>query len=90
MSALYAALAALAAGYGLGRYQPWRRISRWADRRTRIDGRWWLNENRLAAALFVVTCPRGSLYAWRHRNELPTPPSPALTFRTHPATEEPK
>ncbi|MFJ2568913.1 hypothetical protein ACIOYT_00635 [Streptomyces halstedii] len=80
MSAL-AVPAVLAAGYVLGRWRPWSRLGRWADRRTRDDGRWWLNENRLAAALFVATCPRGSLYAWRHRNDPPPPRSPALQFR---------
>ncbi|TFI30115.1 hypothetical protein [Streptomyces sp. 4R-3d] len=64
-------LVALAFGYGLGRWQPWRRLARWADRRVRDDGRWWLT-TPLAAAAFVATGPRGSLYAWRHRNDPPT------------------
>jgi hypothetical protein len=71
MSATFTILAVFMAGYGVGRYRPWARLGRWADRQTRDDGRWWLNENRLAAAAFVATCPRGSLYAWRHRHNLP-------------------
>ncbi|MER5816838.1 hypothetical protein [Streptomyces californicus] len=65
MTAL-AVLVALAAGYGLGRWQPWRRVSDWADYRMRDDGRWW-TAPALHAVLFVATHPHGSLNAYRTR-----------------------
>ncbi|MBT2429416.1 hypothetical protein J7F02_28320 [Streptomyces sp. ISL-112] len=67
MTALAAVLAALVAGYVVGRWEPWRRLTRWADYRMRDDGRWWLAKNPLHAALFVITHPRGSLNAYRTR-----------------------
>lgn len=88
MTAL-AVLAALAAGYGLGRWRPWYRLGDWTGRRVRDDGRWWLSPNRLAAALYVITWPRPALYAWRHRHSLPIPLSPALTFRGHDEADAP-
>lgn len=57
---------ALAVGYLLGRARPWRRLERWADRRTRDDGRWWLDSPPHVVAAAVATNPRGALYAWRH------------------------
>lgn len=74
-------LAVLAAGYTLGRCRPRRSLARWADHRTRADGRWWLDTTPVAAAVFVATWPRGALYAWRHRHDPPPPRSPAMTFR---------
>ncbi|MFJ7999012.1 hypothetical protein ACIQ7D_17955 [Streptomyces sp. NPDC096310] len=65
MTAVAVALAALAAGYGLGRWRPWMRLTRWADYRMRDDGRWWLAKNRIDAALFVATHPRGALHTYR-------------------------
>ena len=75
-----ATAAALAAGYVLGRWRPWTRLGNWADRRVRDDGRWWLGSwprQAVIAAVFVATWPRGSLYAWRHRNDPEPTPEPA-------------
>lgn len=83
MSAVLSLPAVLVVGYLLGRWRPWVRLGRWADLRTRDDGRWWLATGPrrfVVAAAHVLTHPRGSLYAWRHRNDPPPPRSPALTF----------
>lgn len=87
MTVLLAAAVAVVVGYLLGRWRPWLRLERWADRRTRDDGRWWLDTTPLTAIAFVATGPRGALYAWRHRNDTPPPRSPALTFDNRAQTE---
>ncbi|MFF0055630.1 hypothetical protein ACFYRI_14695 [Streptomyces microflavus] len=66
MTTLAAVLAALTVGYGLGRWKPWRRLTRWADYRMRDDGRWWA-ANPVHAALYVATHPRSLLNAYRNR-----------------------
>ncbi|MFC9036830.1 hypothetical protein [[Kitasatospora] papulosa] len=99
MSALYAALAALA-GYGLGRYQPGPRCLNWAEEslgRGRRHPAWWAAQVVFAVALAWTWTvhPRRTLAnvrSWREdRTATPPQRGPALQFRTtdH-ATEEPK
>lgn len=81
-----AVVAALAAGYALGRIKPAARASSWAhwlfygaDRPTRRDPRWWLAQAVFLGEISVmlVTRPRDFAHAWRHRNDPPPPRSPA-------------
>ncbi|CAM5263301.1 hypothetical protein [Streptomyces badius] len=92
MTALAAVLAALAAGYGLGRYRPWMRLGDWANWQLRFHlTRWNRTRPRQAAlfALLLVTDPVNTVRAWRHRNDPPTPPSPPVRLRDTRAPEEP-
>jgi hypothetical protein len=85
---LAVAAAFLALGYTLGRYQPARRASDWANWQKydpairKHSTRWW--------AMFVVLSvenltwlalhPVKGWHAWQRRNDPPPPRSPALTF----------
>ncbi|TRV72564.1 hypothetical protein FKN01_29690 [Streptomyces sp. 130] len=83
MTAL-AVLAALAAGYGLGRWRPWYRLGDWANWQVRFHFARWNGSRPREAALFVLllaTDPVRTVRAWRHRNDPPPPRSPALTFK---------
>lgn len=82
--------AALAAGYGLGRWRPARRASSWAHWLTyeqppvtRSDWRWWAAQPVYACEIGVLlaTQPRRTMHAWRHRNDPPPPRGPALRVR---------
>ena len=85
MTAL-AVLAALAAGYGLGRYRPWLRLGDWANWQVRFRLARWNSRPREAAlfALLLATAPVRTVRAWRHRNDPPPPRSPAVRIRTTP------
>ncbi|MGF0163115.1 hypothetical protein ACQRET_03600 [Streptomyces koyangensis] len=73
-------LAALLAGYGLGRWQPYTRLGDWVawEVHLHID-RWTTRPRQLVlAALLLITDPRRTLRAWRHRHDPPPPRSPAM------------
>ncbi|MFI9012618.1 hypothetical protein ACIGZI_01130 [Streptomyces griseus] len=83
MTALAAVLAALAAGYGLGRYRPWMRLGDWANWQLRFHlARWDRTRLRLTTlfVLLLVTDPTATVRAWRRRNDPPAARGPALTF----------
>lgn len=93
MTAL-AVLAALAAGYGLGRYRPAHRTSDWAYRQMwakhRPTGlRYWAmyTVNSAENIGWLITHPVQGWDAWKHRNDPPTPPSPPVRIRTRPPEE---
>lgn len=80
--------AGLAAGYLVGRLQPARRASDWANWQKydssmrRHSTRWWamfvvLSAENLA---WLVVHPVQVWHAWKQRNDPPPPRSPALTF----------
>ncbi|QKN87635.1 hypothetical protein SEA_CUMBERBATCH_52 [Streptomyces phage Cumberbatch] len=84
MSVAVAVLAALIAGYGLGRWQPYDRLAEWANWELRFHLDRWTSRPRQAAlfALLLLTDPVGTVRAWRHRHDPPPPKSPPLRFRT--------
>ena len=96
MTAVAAALGLLAAGYGLGRLQPARRASDWAN--------WQRYGQRPTglryAAVFIVLSaenltwlalhPVQGARAWKHRNDPPPPRSPAVQIRRVNRLEEPR
>ncbi|MET9056181.1 hypothetical protein ABZW50_34155 [Streptomyces bacillaris] len=74
MTALAAVLAALATGYGLGRWRPWMRLGDWANWQLRFHlNRWDRNRPRLTSlfVLLLATDPANTVRAWRHRNDPP-------------------
>ncbi|MFD5900981.1 hypothetical protein ACFWHG_05715 [Streptomyces microflavus] len=74
MTALAAVLAALVAGYGLGRYRPWMHLGDWANWQLRFHlARWDQTRLRLTTlfVLLLATDPVNTIRAWRHRNDLP-------------------
>lgn len=84
MTYLIAAATLLAAGYALGRWQPLRRLSDWANWQ-----RWGRRPTglRRAAVWTVLTAenlawmavhPRQTYRAWRDRNTPPEPPRPMV------------
>ncbi|WP_328903245.1 hypothetical protein OHR86_27990 [Streptomyces sp. NBC_00441] len=85
MTAL-AVLAALTAGYGLGRWRPWYRLGDWANWQVRFHLTRWNSRPREAAlfALLLATAPAHTVRAWRHRNDPPPSRSPAVRIRTTP------
>ena len=92
MTLLLAVLAALVAGYVLGRWQPWMRLGDWANWQLRFHlNRWNSSRPRQAAlfALLVATDPVTTVQAWRHRNDPLPPKSPPVRIRETTATEEP-
>ncbi|GAA2946338.1 MULTISPECIES: hypothetical protein [Streptomyces] len=92
MTLLFAVLAALAAGYGLGRYQPWRRLGDWVNWQLRFHlNRWNSSRPRQAAlfALLLATDPVNTVWAWWHRKDPPPPKSPPVRLRDTQAPEEP-
>ncbi|WP_098007891.1 hypothetical protein [Streptomyces sp. sk226] len=91
MTGLAAALAALAAGYGLGRWQPWMRLGDWANWQLRFHlGRWNTTRPRQAVlfVLLLATDPINTVQAWRHRKDPPPPKSPPVRLRDTRAPEE--
>jgi hypothetical protein len=81
-------LAALAAGYALGRIKPAARASSWAhwlmyDRPTRRQPVWWVAQVVFLCeiAVMLATRPRDFARAWLHRNDPPPPRSPAVRIR---------
>lgn len=96
MTALAAVLAALAAGYGLGRYKPLHRVSDWANwhrygKRPTGPRRWAVYAVLSAENIgWLITHPVQGWDAWKHRHDPPPARGPALTFtaRTR-APEEP-
>ena len=106
MSALYVVLAALATGYGLGRWQPLHRASDWAnwqryDRSIRRhSARWWAGSVVLSAENigWLLAHPVQGWDVWKHRSNPPSPKSaPAPVYdpdwaqkRTHHTPKEPK
>lgn len=89
LTAAGAALGLLAAGYTLGRLQPARRISDWANWNKydqavrRHSARWWAIWAVLSAENlgWLLVHPRQAREAWQHRNDPPPPRSPAVTIR---------
>lgn len=82
-----AAAALLAVGYALGRYQPYARLADWATDQLRFHTDQWHSKPRQAVllTLLVLTDPIATLRAFRHRNDPPTPRSPAIQItRTRP------
>lgn len=81
MSAL-ALLAALAVGYGLGRWQPWRRLGDWTNWQLRFHLDRWESRPCQAVlfALLLTTDPTRTVRAWRRRNDPAATRSPAMTF----------
>jgi hypothetical protein len=88
LTAAAAALGLLAAGYTLGRLQPARRASDWAN---------WQHQGRRPTGLryaavwtilsaenitWLLTHPVQGWHAWQHRNDPPQPRGPALEFRS--------
>ncbi|MEU8623258.1 hypothetical protein [Streptomyces sp. NPDC048669] len=90
-----ATLAALVAGYGLGRYRPAHRTSDWANWQRygkRPSGaRYWATFIVLSAENigWLITHPVKGWAAWQHRNDPPPPLSPPVRIRETTATEEP-
>ena len=83
---IWLALAALAAGYALGRIKPLHRASDWANWQKYSKPTGW----RYAAMFTVLSAenlgwlavhPVQGWRAWKHRNDPPPSRSPALTFR---------
>jgi hypothetical protein len=88
-------LAALAAGYGIGRYRPARRASNWANWQrygTRPTGARYAAMYAVLSAeniSWLLTHPVRGWHAWQHRNDPPPPPlGPPVRIRETP-TEEP-
>ncbi|WP_329309365.1 hypothetical protein [Streptomyces microflavus] len=85
MTALAAALAALTAGYALGRYKPLHRISDWAHwhrygKRPTGPRRWAVYAVLSAEVLgWSVAHPAQGWAAWKHRND-PPPRTPAPAY----------
>ncbi|QKW31531.1 hypothetical protein HUT11_35580 (plasmid) [Streptomyces seoulensis] len=73
-------MALLAAGYGLGRLQPYARLAHWANWQLRFHLDRWTSKPRQAVllALLLVTDPVNTVYAWRHRHDPPPRRSPAV------------
>lgn len=78
--------AALAVGYALGRARLGHRASDWAawlnyqrPPVTRHDYRWWLAQPIYAIEILgmLLTAPKSTIHAWKHRNDPPSPLSPA-------------
>lgn len=93
MSAALAVLAALSAGYGLGRWQPLHRASDWANWR-----RWGKRPAGLRfAAMYVVLSaenigwllahPVRGWEAWQRRHDPPPPLAPPVRIRPAQAEE---
>ncbi|MFJ2110569.1 hypothetical protein ACIOEX_01350 [Streptomyces sp. NPDC087850] len=82
------AVAALAAGYGLGRWRPWVRLGDWADWQLRFYLDRWASRPRQAVlfGLLLATDPARTVHAWRHRADPPQPLAPAPRIRN--TTEE--
>ncbi|MEV8335658.1 hypothetical protein [Streptomyces niveus] len=70
---------ALAVGYGLGRWQPYDRLSAWVNWQLRFRADRWASRPRQAVllGLLLVTDPVHTARAWRHRNDPPTLRDPA-------------
>lgn len=88
-----AVLAALAAGYILGRVRPWDRLGTWVWRRFTFMGAWTQSkpQTALTIAAHVLVRPRTSYDIWRRRNDPQLPErAPALRFRSTTDTEEPR
>lgn len=84
-----AVLAALAAGYGLGRYRPAHRASDWAGRQrySRPTGaRYWAMYAVLSTENigWLIAHPVRGWHAWQHRTDPPPPLSPPVRIRTTP------
>ncbi|MFD5031684.1 hypothetical protein ACFWM0_14900 [Streptomyces sp. NPDC058405] len=88
MTAWIAAVAVLAAGYGLGRWRPWMRLGDWADWQLRFHLDRWTSRPRQAVlfGLLLATDPVRTVRAWRHRHDPPPPLGPAVRIRN--ITEE--
>lgn len=79
------AAVSLPAGYLLGRLQPARRVSDWANWQKydssmrRHSTRWWAMYVVLSAENigWLLTHPIRGWHAWQHRNDPPPPRSPA-------------
>lgn len=88
---IVAALAALAAGYSLGRWRPWLRLgdwADWADWQVRFHLDRWSSRPRQAVlfGLLLATDPARTVHAWRHRADPPQLLAPAPRIRN--TTEE--
>ncbi|WP_331756338.1 hypothetical protein OHA04_45490 (plasmid) [Streptomyces sp. NBC_01590] len=90
MTALLAAALLFAAGYGIGRWRPWRRLADWTNWQMRFHADQWTSWHREAtlAALLLATDTRTFLWAWRHRHDPRPGRSPAVEFRTSPREDD--
>ncbi|MEV1040511.1 hypothetical protein AB0J01_28255 [Streptomyces sp. NPDC050204] len=91
MTTVLVALAALAVGYGLGRWQPYVRLAEWANWQLRLSLHRWTSRPRQAVlfVLLLVTDPVRTVRAWRGRHDPPPPKAPSTGFReVPPASEE--
>lgn len=95
MSLTLAVLAALIAGYGLGRYKPLHRASDWANwqhyGQRPTGARYWAMYTVLSAENigWLIAHPVQGWHAWKHRNDPPPPPAPPVRIReVPPAAEE--
>ncbi|HEY5835038.1 hypothetical protein [Streptomyces sp.] len=83
-------VAALAAGYVLGRVRPWDRLDTWVWRQFTFGGPWVRSKPRqvVLLAAHALARPATTWDIWRRRND-PKPPqrSPATTFRRTPEPE---
>ncbi|MGX9921766.1 hypothetical protein ACWIG4_18150 [Streptomyces sp. NPDC002248] len=84
-------LAALVAGYGLGRWRPWMRFGDWAnwEMRFHLDRYTTRPRQALLFAALLATDTRETVRAWRHRHDPPPPREPAPTIRDLTNRQEP-
>ena len=77
-----AALGMLAAGYALGRIQPYDRLATWVNWELRFHLDRWTSKPRQAAlfTLLLLTDPYPTIHAWRHRKDPPKPKAPPMKF----------
>ncbi|MER6534344.1 hypothetical protein ABT215_11135 [Streptomyces sp900105755] len=68
----FVVLAALVAGYVIGRVQPYTRLADWANWQLRFHIDRWQSSRPRQAVLFtllLITDSARTIHAWRHRNE---------------------
>ncbi|MFD0035572.1 hypothetical protein ACFVJK_46865 [Streptomyces sp. NPDC127172] len=87
MTELLAAVLLLAAGYGLGRWQPLHRVSDWANwqRYGKSTGaRYWAMWAVLSVENigWLLAHPVQGRDNWKHRHDPPPPPGPPVRIRT--------
>jgi hypothetical protein len=84
-------VAALTAGYALGRVRPLDLLDTWVWRQFTFGGP-WLTGSRprqvVLLAAHTLVRPAATWHAWRHRHDPPPRRSPAPTIRRN--TEEPR
>lgn len=89
-------VAALTAGYALGRVRPLGRLDTWVWRQLAFGGSWLRGSKPRQAVLLAAHAlvrPAATWNIWRHRHDPPPRRSPAPTIRRSDAdrtTEEPR